>query len=310
MKTQTMILIGFFISVIAFSMLPTHAQDDENMQSITLHFSAVVGDDVAMCGQTYAGISSSEAEISFADFRFYISNIQLLTADGDSVPLELEQDNLWQVENVVLLDFENGQTTCSEIGNAALNGDVIGMIPAGDYVGLRFDLGVPFELNHLDVTMAPSPLNIAAMWWNWQGGYKFLRIDLITDAQENNAWNIHLGSTGCVSSARTVAPEASCDRPNIATITFDQFDFETDAIIVDLAALLTDVPVYENTLMPPGCMSGVDDPDCPSLFPNFGLSLEEGICLNEDCSSQTLFRVADIEGVTLVERTDLLVKEN
>lgn len=53
---------------------------------------------------------------------------------------------------------------------------------AGRYTGLAFDMGVPFALNHADVTAAPSPLNIQALWWNWQGGYKFMRVDMRTGA--------------------------------------------------------------------------------------------------------------------------------
>lgn len=303
---RLLILLG----ILLLPVLSLHAQDDETMQPMTLHFAAMVGDEMALCGETYAGIGADEATISFDDFRFYVSNIQLLTAEGDAVPFQLEQDGMWQVEDVALLDFENGEAGCSEIGNAALNGEVIGMVPMGDYVGLTLDLGVPFELNHLDVTAAPSPLNVAAMWWNWQVGYKFIRVDLMTDATENNAWNIHLGSTGCQSPAGAVPPTERCARPNIATITFDEFDFENGVIVADLGTLLTAVPLYENTLMPPGCMSGVDDPDCPALFPNFGLSLNDGGCPEGDCSSQTLFRVSDMESVTLVGRTEMSAEMN
>ncbi|NJP08036.1 MAG: metallo-mystery pair system four-Cys motif protein, partial [Chloroflexaceae bacterium] len=94
----------------------------------------MVGDEMALCGETYAGIGADEAAISFNDFRFYVSNIQLLTAEGDAMPFQLAQDGMWQVEDVALLDFENGEAGCSEIGNAALNGEVIGMAPSGEYV--------------------------------------------------------------------------------------------------------------------------------------------------------------------------------
>lgn len=288
--------------------LPVAAQDEDN--AITLHFAATVGDEMAMCGETYDGIGADEAEISFSDFRFYVSNIQLLTAEGESVPLELAQDGLWQLEGVALLDFEDGSETCSEIGNAALNGMVSGTAPEGDYVGVSFDMGVPFALNHLDVTAAASPLNIAALWWNWQGGYKFIRIDLMTDATESEAaYNIHLGSTGCDSPAGAIPPTEPCTRPNITTITFDEFDFENEVIVADLAGLLTDIALYDNTPMPPGCMAGIDDPDCPAVYANFGLSLDEGDCMAGDCMTQTFFRTAPMADVTLVERTDMMMDE-
>jgi uncharacterized repeat protein (TIGR04052 family) len=261
------------------------AQDD----TITLRFAATVGEYTAACGETYTGVD--DAEISFNDFRFYVSNIQLLTGDGDTVPLELDQDGLWQYENVALLDFEDATSGCSEAGTEAMNTEIVGTAPAGEYVGLQFDMGVPFELNHQDVTMAQSPLNIAAMWWNWQGGYKFIRIDVMIDGEL--PWNIHLGSTGCASVAAVMAPDEPCTRPNITTIVFEDFDFESDVIVADLGGLLEGLPLYDSTPMPPGCMSGLDDPDCEALYPNFGLSLEDGGCPDGDCSGQTFFRVDD-----------------
>lgn len=292
------------LAVILFGLLlvfPTAAQDAD-IQPITLHVVATIGDDPALCGNDYAGVGADAATIHFGDFRFYLSNIHLLTAAGDAVPLELAQDGLWQHDNVVLLDFEDGSATCSEIGNAALNGQIIGSAPTGDYAGLRFDLGVPFALNHADVTLAPSPLNIAALWWNWQGGYKFMRVDIATDAGANNAWNLHLGSTGCASAAAVMAPDEPCTRPNIPTVTLPDFDPETDVIVADLGALLAEVALYDSTPMPPGCMSGLDDPDCPPLFAGFGLDVETGACVDDECSTQAFFRTAAQADVTLVGR--------
>lgn len=286
------------LALLALS-IPLAAQEDD-MQPITLYFAAAVGEESAVCGESYAGVSVDEATILFEDFRFYVSNIQLITEDGELVPLALEQDELWQYETVALLDFEDCNTE-------ALNGEVRGMAPAGDYVGVQFDMGVPFELNHQDVTSAPSPLNIAAMFWSWQGGYKFIRVDLVTDAEVDTAWNIHIGSTGCDSPASVIAPEDLCARPNIVTVTFDEFDAESNVIVADLAGLLEAVPLYENTLMPPGCMSGVDDPDCPALFSGFGLSLEDGACPDGLCASQTFFRVDDVDNVSLVERSEMMM---
>jgi uncharacterized repeat protein (TIGR04052 family) len=310
MKTQTRFLIPFVLLLLAActpnASDPTAAPIAPAAagQPVTLRFAATVGDEIALCGETYAGIGTDDATVSFNDYRLYVSNIHLLAADGSAVPLVLEQDGLWQVDDVALLDFEDGSAGCATTGNAPLNGVVRGTAPEGDYTGVRFDLGVPFALNHQDVTSAPSPLNIAAMWWNWQGGYKFIRVDVETDAPENSGWNVHLGSTGCVSAAGAVPPAGPCSRPNVATFTFDGFDFADDVIVADLGGLLAGVPLYENTLMPPGCMSAVDDPDCPALFDGFGLSLEAGTCPDRDCSAQTFFRTAKATDVTPVTRTE------
>ena len=279
-----------------------HQHNDQ--MPITLHFAAMVSDATAGCSTSYSNIGTDAAEIQFSDFRLYVSDIHLKTATGELVPLRLEQDGVWQVEDVALLDFEDGSEQCGEIGNPALNGEIHGTAQADEYVGVSFDLGVPFALNHQDVTTAPSPLNIAAMFWNWQGGYKFLRVDMMTDAEDEITWNIHLGSTGCDSLAGVIAPEDECSRPNRVTITFDEFDAERDVIIADLGALLAGVPLYENAPMPPGCQSGMDDPDCPALFAGLGLSLEDGVCTDTACSTQSFFRVGNLNAVELVERSE------
>jgi len=288
---------------------PVAAQPETT--EVTLNFTAMVGDEPAQCGETYPGIGTDEAEISFNDFRLYVSNVKLVTADGDAVAVAIDQDTPWQHQGVILLDFEDGTASCSEVGNAALNGQVTGIVPLGDYAGVQFDMGVPFELNHADVIAASSPLNIAAMWWNWQGGYKFMRADLMTDGAETPAYNIHLGSTGCASPAGVVSPTEACAQPNITTITLTDFDFETDVIVADLGELLADVSLHDNTPMPPGCMAGRDDPDCPAVYAGFGLSLEAGVCAagGPVCESQTFFRVASVDAVTLIERTDLMPME-
>ena len=279
-----------------------HQHNDQ--MPVTLQFAAMVGDAIARCGESYSNIGADAAEIQFSDFRLYVSNIHLTTANRELVPLHLEQDGVWQVEDVALLDFEDGSGPCGEIGNPALNGEIRGMAPADEYVGVSFDLGVPFSLNHQDVTAAPSPLNIAAMFWNWQGGYKFLRIDMMTDAEDDNAWNIHLGSTGCDSLSGVIAPEDECSRPNRVTITFDEFYAERNVIVADLGALLAGVPLYENAPMPPGCQSGIDDPDCTAVFAGLGLSLEDGVCTDDECLAQSFFRVGKRDDIELVGRSE------
>lgn len=291
--------------------------------NITLQFALNVGDKAAACGESYDGVGAAGTTIAFTDLRFYVSNIRLVSADGQEVPLDLTQDGVWQYQNVALLDFEDGSGGCSEGGNTATNSVVKGTVPAGRYTAVAFDLGVPFALNHADVTAAPSPLNIQALWWNWQGGYKFLRVDLQTGAPgamaaptmdmsapaptmdmsatapassgemahgnmvAPSAWFIHLGSTGCQSSDRNAPPAAACSNPNLISPRLEGFDPAKSVIVADLAGLLKAVPLDQNTPEPPGCMSGPQDPDCPLLFTGLGLDLATGGA----AGSQQLFRL-------------------
>jgi len=258
--------------------------------TVDLNFTVKVGDETARCNQSYPGVGSANTAISFADLRFYISNIRLIDNTGQAVTATLAAHDHWQSDQVALLDFEDKTGRCDEIGTEAMNSLVKLTAPAGNYNGIKFNVGVPFSQNHQDVTLAPTPLNIPALQWNWQGGYKFVRLDIYNDNETNNFWPIHLGSTGCTSDNGQTSPESPCSQPNLPEITLTNFDPTSDLIVADIATLLTAVDVSTSTLKPPGCMFGQSDPDCPNLFSNLGLSLETGQCV-DDCQNQTLFRL-------------------
>lgn len=151
-----------------------------SLQKVDINFAAVVGERAFSCGESYDNIGSSHSKVTPSDWRFYVSDVALLTAKGDAVPLQLAQDGVWQYRNVALLDFENGSGPCRN-GNAGLHTKVSGSVPKGQYVGVRFTLGVPFDLNHNDPTLAPAPLNSSSMFWAWQSGYKFVKIDFASN---------------------------------------------------------------------------------------------------------------------------------
>ena len=168
----------FLATAIALTTSQVRAQSDT--QEVALNFAAYVGDAEFVCGESYENVGTAESTITPTDFRFYVSEVALIDEAGNAVPVELEQDGKWQYQNVALLDFEDGTSACSN-GTAEMNTLVTGMVPEGDYQSVQFTLGVPKSLNHDDASIAPSPLNLTSMWWNWQGGYKFLRTDLETD---------------------------------------------------------------------------------------------------------------------------------
>ena len=168
---------------------------------------------------------------------------------------------------------------------------VVGTVPDGAYTGVAFTLGVPFELNHDDVALADPPLNVAAMFWSWQGGHKFVRVDMVNaDAMP---WHIHLGSTMCDSAGSVEAPTVECGHPNRPRIVLDGLDPFTDTIVFDLADALQGADtLVESAGTPPGCMSNpMDVSECPPVFTNLGLDFATGFCPGDDCSAQTAFSV-------------------
>lgn len=261
----------------------------------TLQFSARIGAQPFACGTTYAlGSAATSAQVE--DFRLFVSQLRAVDAAGKELPLPLVPDGLWQDENVALLDFENGAGPCSELGTALTNTAVTvkGQIPDG--AALRFTLGVPAPVAHQNVGLAPPPLNLGAMFWSWQAGYKFMRVDFSTPATDpavaaSNQWLIHLGSTGCQSEAQSVAPAVACALSNRVEVTLPAFKPAQNTIVVDLAALLANIDVQVNTPgTAPGCMSGAADPECQALFTNLGLEASTGQCVN-GCAAQKLFRL-------------------
>lgn len=256
-------------------------------EEITLRFRGMIGDQPFACGNEYEGIGTTHATLVPSDFRFYVSEIRLVTADGEEVPLSLDQDiHPWQYENLALLDFEDGSGPCSSIGDSLLNDEVHGTVPHGEYTGLRFVLGVPFELNHGNQATAPDTLSLGSLFWSWQGGYKFIRFDSINLSGQE--FRVHLGSTGC-EGMPPLSPVTSCARPNRVSVDFDDFDPHSDFVVADLAALLADSDIEFNTPdTAPGCQADPMDPDCDAVFANFGLSREDG---TSDPAAQRFFRV-------------------
>ena len=249
---------------------------------VTVQFRGMVGNQPFQCGTSYTNIGTTNGTIVPSDFRLYIHNVRLVTADGTEVPLKLDKDGIWQYKNVALLDFENKVAPCNAEGTTATNAVVHGMAPPGTYTGVRFLLGVPFELNHSSQITTPSPLNISAMFWSWQDGYKFLRIDTAFDNER-----VHLGSIGCQTGAGGVV--TSCARPNIGAINLDSFDPATNVIDVDIAALLSDSDINANQVnTAPGCQSEADDQDCVPIFKNLGVNFSDG---SPNPTSQKFFRV-------------------
>jgi uncharacterized repeat protein (TIGR04052 family) len=239
-------------------------------QKVAIRFRAQVGNQKLACGNTYAGIGITASTISPRDFRFYIHDVMLIDPSGKSVPVELDQDGKWQLDDVALLDFEDGTAGCVN-GTPDMNDQVTGVVPAGHYTGLSFTLGVPFNKNHTDLTSQPPPLNLTALAWVWNAGRKFARLDFSSTGLPRG-FAIHLGSTGCTPNDTKITVPTQCSQPNRPHVLLPEFDFRTDAVIADLAALLKDSNVdknQENTAS--GCMSGPDDADCAPLFANLGL---------------------------------------
>jgi uncharacterized repeat protein (TIGR04052 family) len=253
-------------------------------QDVSINFAVMVGDTEFVCGDSYDNLGSDDTTLALVDFRFYVQDMELKNADGTWVPVELE-DNQFQVENIALLDFEDG---CGEVGNPDMNDRVVGVVPQDEYDGVRFKMGLPPELNHREASTAPGVLGITSLFWNWRGGYKFIRIDSGNINNNPTVWRMHLGSTGCGSSDDpTTPPEQPCTNPNRVDVEFDTFDVDGNTVIADFKALVAGAPLSTNAEgTPSGCMAPPTDADCGPLFKNLGLPFGD-----QPAGTQTFFSV-------------------
>jgi uncharacterized repeat protein (TIGR04052 family) len=244
--------------------------DGAKTQEVTLRFKPMVGDKAFACGESYEGIGVTNSKVTPTDFRLYVHNVRLVGADGKEVPVQLEQDGKWQLENLAMLDFENGSGPCAN-GTPDTRDFVKGTAPTGDYTGVKFSLGVPFDRNHGEPAKAPSPLNLTQLFWVWNVGYKFTRIEMNTTGMPQG-WYLHLGSTGCTPNDTVQTVPAKCAFPNRPEITMAKFNINSDTVIADLKELFAGANVDVNQAKSPqGCMSGQKDADCAALFANLGL---------------------------------------
>jgi uncharacterized repeat protein (TIGR04052 family) len=239
-----------------------------------IQFSPLVGGQPFSCSQTYSGIGTSMTTISPLDFRMYVNSVQLIRADGTKVPLQLEDDGKWQLDNIAYLDFEDGTGTCMT-GSPETNFVVRGTAPAhDDYNAVEFTVGLPSDHDHLDAAVAKAPLNQPAMWWSWLGGYRYLKLDV--QSTMNPSWFFHLGAENCIQAS---GAGIDCKYPNLPDITVANFTPGKSQVAFDVATLFADSNLDADANLKtdeiPGCMSSPGDSDCPPIYDKLGLSFED-----------------------------------
>lgn len=132
-----------------------------------------------------------------------------MTCDG-----HFQQQPDWQVSHAAVYVFpEDSENQDNVLLLDALSNcqDTVGKYNYASDVEKTWVLGVPFALNHLNPVIQDYPLNQSEMFWVWQNGHKFLRLDM---QSVNDAWSYHLGSVGCQSASAVRPPDKACQYPN------------------------------------------------------------------------------------------------
>jgi uncharacterized repeat protein (TIGR04052 family) len=258
---RLVLLISLFLALSACSRGPGE---------LIVPFEALYGDAAIRCDTPQSGPK-------LTDLRFYVASVQAIRVDGVAVDLALHPDNQWQQADLALLDFEDGTEACDN-GTTEINTALRGTLPAGDYRGLRFTIGVPFEMNHGDPLLAVAPLDDPAMHWHWRAGYKFMRAGIRT--ADDGFW-IHLGSTGCEGTVRQIT---GCRSPNRVEVLLPEFIPGTDIVVVDIGTLTAGSDLLDSEAS--DCSSGPAEQSCDAPFRALGLDFATGSTLD----TQGVFR--------------------
>lgn len=208
-------------------------------------------------GNEEAGTANPQ-DWRYQQLQFFMHGVEIKTSKNDWRPW-LMTTNSYQSNNVALLG-----EVCSE-GNKQSHWELelTSLAESEDITDIRFTLGVPFSLNHLNPLTQPSPLNVSSMFWGWRGGHKFMRVEL---AAKNDDWLFHLGSTGCKALSPVRAPKAECLQPNRVVVSLP-FTNKTTNIELNLAVLFADLKLTRKN----SCQSSPDEESCKVLFDNLGL---------------------------------------
>lgn len=251
--------------------------------SLTIPFAAKAGTTDVSCDATLSGLGTSGDSGKISDFAFYIHGITLKTSDGKSVATTLDDNNFQDPQyGVALLDFQDKTDACA--GAAKTTNKEVKLkatVDPSTVTGIEFMVGVPSAANHHNASTSRAPYNRSGLFWAWQSGHKFMRLDvnptkLVTklDATTTKTFNLHLGSTGCTGDATTGAV-VTCTSPNRPTVKLEGVKVTgttTNAIVLDYAKLISGTNINLDTGSAVGCMSAQDDKDCPAIFDNLGLA--------------------------------------
>lgn len=187
-----------------------------------------------------------------AQFQLYLSEFRL-----NNKPLLLDPTPVHQQQQLALLG-----SVCGEPENANWQLKFTRPLTPGE---LTFVIAVPLSRNHQDPLTAKPPLNQSDMFWSWQQGYKYLRLDMHSTAQPGQQWSLHLGAAGCQSASPMRAPAVDCSHTNRATVSLAYQPGQQ--LILDLAPLLAGVQLSADN----HCMSDPNRLSCQTLLPRLGI---------------------------------------
>lgn len=116
-------------------------------------------------------------EFTATRLEYYISGITLIEASSMEIPI-----------NDTIVALVSPHEEISTVVN-------LGAFEVSEIIGVRFHIGVPEALNHLDPTLYPEGhalgLHTESMHWSWATGYKFLAYDGTCGTDLTSVFSFH-----------------------------------------------------------------------------------------------------------------------
>ena len=181
-KTQYLFLI-LGLSLASCSSDDDATQNLSGENNLTIEFdNSVNGDDLLLGTSTY--VNGNNETLTINRFNYIVSNFVLIDAEGNeyTYPKDAGYFVISEEEEMTEVMLQN--------------------IPAGEYVAVRFGVGVDQEKYLQGAEGQGDFLQVAEeteMMWSWQAGYKFLNFEgsftspTVTTATD---FKIHMGSHG------------------------------------------------------------------------------------------------------------------
>lgn len=172
---KILLLLLLFLATV-FSL---HAQS-----TITLHFDNVAGDrDIILNSGKYTNAVGEEFSVSI--LQYFISNIQLTSVDGKQFTVPQDSSYFFVQED----DSLSQQCTIH--------------VPPGQYKSVSFVVGIDSlrSVSKIDRRMGVLDPSATNMYWGWNSGYIFLKMEGISAAAPEDAiglrkYRYHIGGFG------------------------------------------------------------------------------------------------------------------
>jgi hypothetical protein len=172
LKSSMMTRFTLLACLIVLALLPTGCKKDAAIDTKT----SFVELDMLPSWQGYSLILNQLYDVPGGmrlkpdQVKFYVSNLRLVKADSSEIKLA----------DVILFDLGSTTVATAKTNHNGSPYYYRKTVPAGNYLGIRFDIGVPASMNTSNPAsfVYPHPLAIEqATHWSWASGYRFVIFD-------------------------------------------------------------------------------------------------------------------------------------